>query len=239
MLEDLDEALNARGTSLVFAELKDPVRRKIERYGLDQDDRPAALLPDRSSRRSPRSARRPAPNGPPLSGSRGRPRGGSSLLISSAAAEQQRHGEPAQAVHHPRPERHVVKPRLVVQEREAKAPGEQPVGGDLIADHGARPGKVAVGRRAQRLARPRRGSAPPGPRRPGSPRDGALSSSRRQARAPSAAWRPCRRPSPRPSRATPGCCPTRRRAARRRRSSSAPTASRPGPARRRVRVWRS
>ncbi len=34
MLEDLDEALNAQGTSLVFAELKDPVRDKIERYGL-------------------------------------------------------------------------------------------------------------------------------------------------------------------------------------------------------------
>jgi high affinity sulfate transporter 1 len=34
VLEDLDEALNAKGISLVFAELKDPVRRKIERYGL-------------------------------------------------------------------------------------------------------------------------------------------------------------------------------------------------------------
>ncbi len=34
VLEDLDEELNARGISLVFAELKDPVRRKIERYGL-------------------------------------------------------------------------------------------------------------------------------------------------------------------------------------------------------------
>jgi high affinity sulfate transporter 1 len=34
MLEDLDEALNAQGISLIFAELKDPVRRKIERYGL-------------------------------------------------------------------------------------------------------------------------------------------------------------------------------------------------------------
>ena len=31
MLEDLDEAINARGISLVFAELKDPVRDKIER----------------------------------------------------------------------------------------------------------------------------------------------------------------------------------------------------------------
>ena len=34
MLEELDEALNADGISLVFAELKYPVRRKIERYGL-------------------------------------------------------------------------------------------------------------------------------------------------------------------------------------------------------------
>ena len=34
VLEELDEALNAAGISLVFAELKDPVRQKIERYGL-------------------------------------------------------------------------------------------------------------------------------------------------------------------------------------------------------------
>jgi high affinity sulfate transporter 1 len=34
MLVDLDEELNAAGTHLVFAELKDPVRDKIERYGL-------------------------------------------------------------------------------------------------------------------------------------------------------------------------------------------------------------
>jgi high affinity sulfate transporter 1 len=34
MLTDLDEELNANGTSLVFAELKDPVRRKLERYEL-------------------------------------------------------------------------------------------------------------------------------------------------------------------------------------------------------------
>ena len=33
MLTELDEALNAQGISLVFAELKDPVRRKIVRYG--------------------------------------------------------------------------------------------------------------------------------------------------------------------------------------------------------------
>jgi high affinity sulfate transporter 1 len=34
MLTDLDEELNAIGTSLVFAELKDPVRAKLERYEL-------------------------------------------------------------------------------------------------------------------------------------------------------------------------------------------------------------
>ena len=34
MLKDLDEELNAEGTSLVFAELKDPVREKLERYEL-------------------------------------------------------------------------------------------------------------------------------------------------------------------------------------------------------------
>ncbi len=46
MLEELDEALNAQGISLVFAELKDPVRRKIERYGLHPHDRPGRpLLP--------------------------------------------------------------------------------------------------------------------------------------------------------------------------------------------------
>ena len=34
VLEELDQTLDAEGISLVFAELKDPVRRKIERYGL-------------------------------------------------------------------------------------------------------------------------------------------------------------------------------------------------------------
>ena len=40
MLEDLDQALNDRGISLVFAEMKDPVRRKIERYGLTRTSTP-------------------------------------------------------------------------------------------------------------------------------------------------------------------------------------------------------
>jgi high affinity sulfate transporter 1 len=45
MLETLDEALNARGVSLVFAELKDPVRRKIERYELTRTIDPAHFFP--------------------------------------------------------------------------------------------------------------------------------------------------------------------------------------------------
>jgi high affinity sulfate transporter 1 len=45
MLEDLDEALNADGISLVFAELKDPVRGKIERYGLTRTINPRHFFP--------------------------------------------------------------------------------------------------------------------------------------------------------------------------------------------------
>ena len=45
VLEDLDEALNAQGTSLVFAELKDPVRAKIERYGLTRTIDPRHFFP--------------------------------------------------------------------------------------------------------------------------------------------------------------------------------------------------
>jgi high affinity sulfate transporter 1 len=45
MLEDLDETLNARGTSLVFAELKDPVRDKIERYELTRTINPRHFFP--------------------------------------------------------------------------------------------------------------------------------------------------------------------------------------------------
>jgi len=45
VLEELDEALNAQGVSLVFAELKDPVRRKIERYGLTRTIDPRHFFP--------------------------------------------------------------------------------------------------------------------------------------------------------------------------------------------------
>ncbi|HSO52224.1 MAG TPA: sulfate permease [Actinomycetes bacterium] len=45
MLEDLDEALNTKGISLVFAELKDPVREKVERYELTRTIDPAHFFP--------------------------------------------------------------------------------------------------------------------------------------------------------------------------------------------------
>jgi MFS superfamily sulfate permease-like transporter len=45
MLEELDEALNADGINLVFAELKDPVRAKIERYGLTRTIDPRHFFP--------------------------------------------------------------------------------------------------------------------------------------------------------------------------------------------------
>jgi high affinity sulfate transporter 1 len=45
ILEELDETLNAKGISLVFAELKDPVRRKIERYGLTRTINPQHFYP--------------------------------------------------------------------------------------------------------------------------------------------------------------------------------------------------
>jgi high affinity sulfate transporter 1 len=45
MLLELDEELNAAGTSLVFAELKDPVREKLERYQLIGPLDPEHFLP--------------------------------------------------------------------------------------------------------------------------------------------------------------------------------------------------
>jgi high affinity sulfate transporter 1 len=49
MLEDLDEALNARGINLVFAEMKLPVREKIIRYGLTRTIDPAHFYPTTGS----------------------------------------------------------------------------------------------------------------------------------------------------------------------------------------------
>ena len=45
VLTDFDEDLNDRGISLVFAELKDPVRAKIERYGLTRTIDPEHFYP--------------------------------------------------------------------------------------------------------------------------------------------------------------------------------------------------
>jgi MFS superfamily sulfate permease-like transporter len=45
ILEELDEALNSRGIFLIFAELKDPVRGKIERYGLTRTINPGHFFP--------------------------------------------------------------------------------------------------------------------------------------------------------------------------------------------------
>jgi high affinity sulfate transporter 1 len=45
MLAELDEWLNARGVSLVFAEVKDPVRAKIHRYELERTIDPAHFFP--------------------------------------------------------------------------------------------------------------------------------------------------------------------------------------------------
>jgi high affinity sulfate transporter 1 len=45
MLLDLDRLLDEHGQALVFAELKDPVRRKIERYGLTRAIEPQHFFP--------------------------------------------------------------------------------------------------------------------------------------------------------------------------------------------------
>jgi high affinity sulfate transporter 1 len=45
ILEDLDEELNGKGISLAFAEMKDPVRQKIERYGLTRTIDPRRFYP--------------------------------------------------------------------------------------------------------------------------------------------------------------------------------------------------
>ncbi len=45
MLEDLDVELNGKGINLVFAEMKDPVRRKVERYELTRTIAPEHFFP--------------------------------------------------------------------------------------------------------------------------------------------------------------------------------------------------
>jgi high affinity sulfate transporter 1 len=45
MLYDLDQALDRENVNIVFAEMKDPVRRKIERYGLARQIEPRHFFP--------------------------------------------------------------------------------------------------------------------------------------------------------------------------------------------------
>ena len=55
MLEDLDIELNARGVSLVFAEMKTPVQEKVRRYELTRTIDPDPLLRHRRGRPSTHS----------------------------------------------------------------------------------------------------------------------------------------------------------------------------------------
>ncbi|HET6793073.1 MAG TPA: sulfate permease [Acidimicrobiales bacterium] len=61
MLEDLDIDLNARGISLVFAEMKDPVREKIERYELTRTIDPSHFFPTLDAAVAAFRSRPPAP----------------------------------------------------------------------------------------------------------------------------------------------------------------------------------
>jgi MFS superfamily sulfate permease-like transporter len=45
MLQELNEALIDQGICLVFAEMKDPVRTKVERYGLTRTIEPGRFFP--------------------------------------------------------------------------------------------------------------------------------------------------------------------------------------------------
>lgn len=76
VLEDLDTALAARGVRLVFAELKDPVRSKVERYELARSPDPDRFFPtieaavdafraQHGGRWSPTPTRPPAEEGRP------------------------------------------------------------------------------------------------------------------------------------------------------------------------------
>ncbi|CAM5257279.1 putative sulfate transporter [Streptomyces alboniger] len=49
VLEELDEAMQAKGIDLVFAEMKDPVRRKVELYGLTRTFDPGHFFPTMES----------------------------------------------------------------------------------------------------------------------------------------------------------------------------------------------
>ncbi len=65
MLKGLDDLLNRSGTSLVFAEMKDPVRQKIERYELTQTIDPTHFYPTlESAVEAVRSSGTDTPNPP-------------------------------------------------------------------------------------------------------------------------------------------------------------------------------
>ena len=76
MLEDLDEALNARGVSLVFAEMKDPCARRSSATSSPARSIPTTSIPP-SNPRSPPTRNRRGPGGradrrPPVRGRRSR-----------------------------------------------------------------------------------------------------------------------------------------------------------------------
>ena len=64
MLSALDAELNAEGTSLVFAELKDPVRAKLERYELIGHLDPSHFFPTLTAALEAYSRERPQPSTP-------------------------------------------------------------------------------------------------------------------------------------------------------------------------------
>ncbi len=70
MLEDLDQSLNANGINLIFAEMKDPVRSKVDRYGLHRTLDPAHFFPTvdeaiAAFRKQSGASWAPAPSNPP------------------------------------------------------------------------------------------------------------------------------------------------------------------------------
>ncbi|MER6997141.1 sulfate permease [Streptomyces sp. NPDC000410] len=72
VLEELDETLNAEHVHLVFAELKDPVRRKIERYELTRTIDPRHFFPTVEAAVAAFRRRTGAEWTPPADGSTGR-----------------------------------------------------------------------------------------------------------------------------------------------------------------------
>jgi MFS superfamily sulfate permease-like transporter len=77
VLEELDSSLNAQGIALVFAGMKDPVRQKIERYGLARKIEARHFFPTIGAAvaafRDETGAQWTAPGSPPPTGSGGSP----------------------------------------------------------------------------------------------------------------------------------------------------------------------